>query len=281
MNGLQGRKLRMPGRKNREILIVYDAPTTLEHLFGLATSLASYVTVTIPDLPGFGGMQSFYRLHEKPTVDAQADYLAAFVKMQYKRRRITILGMSYGFVIATRMLQKYPELAAKVDTVISCFGYVHHEDFKLQPNRWWRGTMTRVASWAVPGSLIQLCLRRPLLRLLGQRKATQASGPESMQPDLKIERLRRNDFRTRMRSEYNKLQLDLCNKQVPLEVYHLCVAGDSLLDNQIIEQHLGVIYRKVTVVTSPIQSPIPKELTTTELAAPLLPTRLRRVLRAT
>jgi len=137
MNGLQGRMLSMPGPKgrNREILFVYGHHSSLERWFGLTQNLNRYGVVTMPDLPGFGGMDSFYKLGEQATIDNLADYLAAFIKMRYKRRRVSIAGMSLGFVIVTRMLQRYPELAKKVDLLISLAGFAHKDDFTFSKQR--------------------------------------------------------------------------------------------------------------------------------------------------
>src|SRR5687767_2102595 len=111
MNGLRGRMLRVPTpkNKNREILAIYGHHALIERWWGLIQNLNEFGGVTMPDLPGFGGMDSFNKIDQKPTIDNYADYLAAFIKMRYKRQRITILGISFGFVVATRMLQRYPE----------------------------------------------------------------------------------------------------------------------------------------------------------------------------
>src|SRR5690349_17907325 len=94
MNGLKGRLLRLPPKKNkkREILLVYGHHSSLERMYSIAQVLNAYGAVTLPDLPGFGGMDSFYKIKEKPDIDTMADYLASVVKLRYKGRRITILG---------------------------------------------------------------------------------------------------------------------------------------------------------------------------------------------
>jgi pimeloyl-ACP methyl ester carboxylesterase len=102
---------------------VYGHHSSLERWWGVVQDLNQYGGVTMPDLPGFGGMQSLYKIGEKPDVDTLADYLAAFVKLRYKRRRVTIAGLSFGFVVATRMLQRYPDLVKKVDLLISVAGF--------------------------------------------------------------------------------------------------------------------------------------------------------------
>src|SRR5690606_29130786 len=126
-----------PARKNRQILLVYGHHASLERMFGLAEELNKYGSITMPDLPGFGGMESFYKIGEKPTLDNLADYLASFIKLRYKRRRVSILAMSFGFLVVTRMLQRYPELVKKVDVLVSIVGFCHHQDFKMRRRNYW------------------------------------------------------------------------------------------------------------------------------------------------
>jgi pimeloyl-ACP methyl ester carboxylesterase len=153
MNGLQGRMLRLPAAKSdnkRELLIVYGHHAKLERWWGLIQNFNEFGNVTMPDLPGFGGMDSFYKIGQKPSIDNLADYLASFIKLRYKRRRLTIVGISFGFVIATRMLQRYPELAKRVDMVISCVGFAHHDDFTFsKPRMHFYRTLVRLIS--LPG----------------------------------------------------------------------------------------------------------------------------------
>src|SRR6202020_969820 len=88
INGMEGRMLRIesPNRHNkREILLIYDMQSNLEKWWGLAVALKSYANVTMIDLPGLGGMDSFYSIGLKPTLDNMADYIEAFIKLKYKR----------------------------------------------------------------------------------------------------------------------------------------------------------------------------------------------------
>lgn len=107
INKLEGRMMYVPpdGDNNRNILLVYGHHAMLERWWSFVENLNDFGSVTMPDLPGFGGMDSFYKIGKKPTIDAYADYLAAFIKLRFKRKRITIVAISYGFVITTRMLQ--------------------------------------------------------------------------------------------------------------------------------------------------------------------------------
>src|SRR5690242_18466376 len=139
MNGLAGRMLVLPAPKNKqtEILFVYGQHSSLERWWGLLRYANKYGAVTAPDLPGFGGMESFHKIGKKPTLDNYADYLAAFVKLKYRKKKVIILGMSLGFVIATRMLQRYPELRKNVTMLVSLAGMTHRDDFGFPARRYW------------------------------------------------------------------------------------------------------------------------------------------------
>src|ERR1035437_2543712 len=134
MNGLNGRMLRMPPPKGSttETLFIYGHHASLERYFGVAELLNEYSGMTIPDLPGFGGMDPFYKIGEKPSLDNMADYLASFIKLRYRNKRFNVVGFSLGVIIITRMLQKHPELVKQVNHVISIAGFTHKDDFKFK-----------------------------------------------------------------------------------------------------------------------------------------------------
>ena len=77
INGLNGRMLRVRPNthKNVEILLLYGHHASIERMLGVAEVLARYGGVTMPDYPGFGGMDSFYKIKQKPTLDNYADYM--------------------------------------------------------------------------------------------------------------------------------------------------------------------------------------------------------------
>src|SRR5437899_499489 len=83
INGMEGRMLHLPAPKSRQdchILYIYGHHSSLERWWGLAQAFNEFGEVTAPDLPGFGGMDSFYTIGKKPDLDNMADYLASFVK---------------------------------------------------------------------------------------------------------------------------------------------------------------------------------------------------------
>lgn len=289
MNGLEGRMLAMParGKRKREILLLYGQHASIERMYSLAQEFSRYGNVTIPDFPGFGGMQPFYKIGETPDIDTMADYLAAFVKLRYSRKRLSIIGVSYGFIVATRMLQRYPELARKVDLVVSVVGLVHHEDFKFKPEhlRLMRAT-TRLFSYRVPSLILKyLFLRSPLIRLSYKlvadkhAKLKDADAKErKRRVDFEIILWKINDIRTYMHTINGMLFIDLCNKSVRLPVYHVSVDGDQYFDNYRVEQHMRIIYQDFKVFKAVLGAHMPTIVATSAEVAPLIPAGLRRLL---
>lgn len=293
MNGLRGRVMNLPGKKkkNQQILLIYGHHASIERMFGLAEELNRYGAVTLPDLPGFGGMQSFYRINEKPDLDKMADYLASFIKMRYKNRRVTIVGMSFGFLVIARMLQRYPDIAKKVDELISIVGFVHHEDFKMKTGM--KRSMSLLCS-ALSGrssSIIAryVCLNRPMIyagyRLAGDRnvKMRKISAAErSKRIKFEVKLWHCNDVRTYFVTGNEMLRADLCNngKRIDLPVTHVKVEDDRYFDNGVVEQHLGVVFNDVTVLTTRLKGHAPTVVGTAKDAAPFVPKKLRTILKA-
>lgn len=289
INGLQGRMLRAPSRtkKNREILLVYGHHSSIERMSGFIDELTKYGNVTLPDLPGFGGMESFYKINEKPTLDNLADYLAAFVKLRYKRRRLTILGMSMGFLVTTKMLQKYPELASKVDLLVSVVGFAHRDDFIL-PKR--IRLPLRIAASLFSNKYPALFMKTFVLRspVIKATYAMVADNHSKLKDADQIERKQRiefeiglwkqNDIRTYMDTTITMLNVDVCDQQISLPVHHVAVDVDRYFDNHRVEQHFAVIYQKVHVINVKQHAHAPTVVATAADAAPFIPPALRRLL---
>lgn len=290
MNGLQGRMLNMPAPKgkNREILFVYGHHSSLERWWGLVQNFNRYGAVTMPDLPGFGGMDSFYKIGVTPTIDNLADYLASFIKMRYKRRRFTIIGMSLGFVIATRMLQRYPDLAKKVDLCVSLAGFAHKDDFTFSKAR--RRNYINTAkffSLPVTSTFFRYVILNPLLLKTVYKHTHNAKNKfkgvvdEELREmlDVEVDLWHSNDVRTYMKTSVEFLNLDNCKKQVDLPVYQIAVAGDRYFDNDRVEQHFRVIYKDyILLARLKLGNHAPSVVADAKSAAPFIPTKLRKLL---
>lgn len=289
INGLQGRMLRMPAPKGkkREILFVYGHHSSLERWWGLIQDLNQYGAVTVPDLPGFGGMESLYKIGRKPDIDTLADYLATFIKLRYKRKKVTIAGLSFGFVVATRMLQRYPDLVKKVDLLVSVVGFSHKDDFTFSKTRWnFYRFVARTTSYRIPAWMFRTIALNPVVLRLAYHRTNNAKHKfkdmDKQQTknmmDFEIHLWHCNDMRTHAYTSDQFLNLDNCQQRVDLPLWHISVDADNYFDKHRVEQHLKVIYKDVHVVDADLKNHAPSVVATTEEVAPLMPKQIRRVL---
>lgn len=290
MNGLAGRMAHLPAPagKTGEILFVYGQHSSLERWWGLLKYVNKYGAVTAPDLPGFGGMESFYKIGEKPTLDNYADYLAAFVKMRYRRKKVVIVGMSFGFVVATRMLQRYPELSSRVRMLVSLAGLTHRDDFIFSKRRYtfYRVLGAACSRW-LPATLFSLLfLNSFMLRhtydhtYQARSKFAAARSPEEYKRfmDMEVNLWHINDPRTHAYTLVELLTLDNCTKRLDVPLWHVAVRGDQYLNQTRVEQHLRVAFKKVRIAESRLKHHAPSIIADEEAAAPLIPSKLRRVM---
>ena len=292
INGLEGRVLHLPAQKpkhsHREILFVYGHHSSLERWWGLAQSLNRYGAVTMPDLPGFGGMDSFYAIGKKPTIDNLADYLAAFIKLRYKRKKLAIAGLSFGFVIVTRMLQRNPELAKKVTLLVSIVGFAHHEDFTFSRPRYLLYLNgTRFLSRYIPSKIFRYVALNPFIlrRFYGKthnakHKFAHATTPEEVAKlqDIEIGLWHDNDPRTWAFTCTEFFKFDNCTARVDLPVWHIGTENDHYFDNHVVEQHMQVIFKKFQHSMIDMKNHAPSVMATEEEASILIPPALRRKL---
>lgn len=289
INRLEGRMMHVPGaaKNKREILLIYGHHAMLERWWGLVENLNQYGSVTMPDLPGFGGMDSFAKIGKRPTIDAYADYLAAFVKLRYRHKRVTIYAISFGFVVVTRMLQRYPELAKKVDLLVSAVGFMHKDDF-LYSRR--RRTVYRYCARLFASRPIAFIIRycafnrtvlRPLYRNVpnSKRRFIEVSPEEfELTVDFEVTVWQANDVRTHWLTTYEFLNLDNCSKQIDLPVVHVISKGDHYFDNEIVKQHMLVVFNRYQQFAANSKAHTPNMLADKKAAGVMVPTGLRRML---
>lgn len=291
INGLEGRMLRMPAkRKNQpELLFIYGQHSSLERWFGLALELNKLGAVTMPDMPGFGGMKSLYSIGQTATVDNLADYLAAFIKLKYRNKKFIVLGMSLGFVIVTRMLQKYPELTKKVLLLTSIVGFAHGDDFIFPKKRLrvYKPT-ARFFSMRLPAWFFQRVVVHPyFLRRTyhksynGREKFENMSGDEFERTmDMEILLWKINDIRTQMKTNVEMLSLNNCNARVDLPVHHVAAKRDRYFNNTSVEHHFRQIFSDYRVYWTTAPNHAPTIIATAKEAAPFIPAGIRRLIRA-
>lgn len=289
MNGLKGRMLQMPAPsgKKREILLLYGHHASLERMFGFAEVLNQYGRVTMPDLPGFGGMESFYKLGQEASLDAFADYLAAFLKLKYKRRRVTIVGFSFSVPIIIKTLQKYPELVRKVDLIVSTVGFVHYEDFTFKKPALiglktiaWLGSKKLPSLFFKAFILRKFTIKNSYALVIDRHSKLQGANREEQKRRIEFETIlwQKNDFRTRARTMQEMLRLDLCDKAVKVPVCHIAPDSDRYFNNEVVKQHMQIIFENFEAVRTTLPAHAPSVIATAAEAAPYVPKRLRKIL---
>jgi len=289
MDGLHGRMLRKPasGSNKQEILLVYGHHSSLERMFSFADALSDYGSVTIPDLPGFGGMDSFYSIGEQPSIDQLGDYLAAFVKMKYKRKKVVIVGFSLSVPIIINMLQRYPELCSRVKYILSVVGFVHYEDFAM-PMRYQRALKTlaflgsrKSVSFVVSKFIMRPFIIRSAYKLVASKhQKMKSDGQLGLDEliDFEVELWTINDVRTWFYTLGEMFKLDLCATRVDVPMHHVSPKNDVYLDDNVVQQHMQIIFKDFTYYQTKMLDHAPSVVADKKEILPLFPTKVRKLL---
>jgi pimeloyl-ACP methyl ester carboxylesterase len=294
VNGLRGRVLKLPAKNKRHakknILLVYGHHSSIERMYSLASHMSSYGNVIMPDLPGFGGMDSFYIIGKKPTLDAMADYLATYIKMTYKNSPFAICCMSYGFLVVTKMLQKYPKMQKQVTLLVSLVGFSHKNDFRFtKKTHKALLTLSKIGSTA-PVALFSkhVMFTAPII---SATYTIMARKHVKMKDADKREQKRRiafevylwkcNDARTYFATSHDFLLVDLTTTTVAHGLHHVNVAEDQYFDTAIVNENLSKIYTPLKVYTAILPNHAPTVISDEDEAARLIPQGLKRILRQT
>lgn len=279
INGLRGRMLRLPSKRNnrREILLIYPDHSSIEKYIGLAEAFNDFGGVTMPDIPGFGGMDSFYKVGITPSLESFADYLATFIKLRYRNRRFAVVGISFGFVVVTRMLQKYPEIAKKVDFAVSIFGFTHHDELNITSSKLHAHRLAcRFIANRLPAAFFRNVFLHPgIIRTFYNRKY-----PDSHElSDFEVYLWRHNDPRTHMKAAYARLTVNNLEKRVDLPLHHVYMKNSDELDNTVVEQHLQVVFAETYVYPSKLKNQRLMAVPDKRAARAYIPAGLKAVLR--
>lgn len=291
INGLSGRMLKIaPSKKNkkREILLIYGHHSSIERMYGIAEAFADYGTLTMPDLPGFGGMDSFHKIGMEPTLDNFVDYLASFIKLKYRNKKFTLVGMSLGFVIITRMLQRYPDISKKVELLISIVGFSHKHDFIISKKLLFPYLlMAKLFKKKIPSVLYyNLVLHPSLIRLVyaktpnARKKFLTLTKEEYRRAmDFEVHLWRTEDIRTYWSTAEIMVSINNCDYQVDLPLHHISTDKDQYFDSQIVEQHMRVIFNDFKAHTITIDNHSPSIIADKSEAAPFIPDSIRKILK--
>lgn len=289
LGGMRGRLLHVKATRkssNLDFLVIYDRHSSLENITGLVEVLKTYGSVTVPDLPGMGGMDSFYSVHQKPSLDSLADYLATFIRWRFKRKRMIIVGQGFGFIVITRMFQLYPALQGKVEFVISLGGFSHHEDFRPDPPNLMLKCALMMLSWKLPAWAAQRIFMRPLFIRTILPSIKLGPNPPSKDKLMLKEKItkeaalwRLSDLRTHAYTGRQILTLDNCTQKISLPLYHVFSIADKRFDHFRVEQHLQVVFSDYQVYKVKSKVSANDELDDKKKATTMIPPALKRRLR--
>lgn len=290
INELKGRFLEIPSKnksKKRQILLIYGHHASIERMIGIAENLSEYGDVLMPDLPGFGGMDTFYKIKKKPNLDNLADYLATFIKLKYNDRQLTIGAMSFGFEIVTRMLQKYPELQPQVDLLVSLVGFSKYNDFKFKKSTLFLfKTVSTIFSWYIPSQILKhVFINGPVIKTCYKMVADKHVKMKDADIEERDKRIafeiilwKCNDIRTYMYTGHTMITSDLTKIPVDVKMAHVSVIGDQYFNNEVVDQNLAKIYKDPMIFRATMANHAPTVISEAEDAAEFMPKDLRKIL---
>lgn len=289
IHGLSGRVLKLkPINKNatKKILFIYGVHTSIERCTGFAQDLNSYGSVVMPDLPGLGGMDSFYQINQKPSLDNYADYIANFIKSNYKKdEKIIIFGMSLGFLLATRTLQKYPELSNNVNFVIGLNGLLCANNLKFNKlqTKLLIGLSSVVEKKYISKIYDRIFLNKVSLRLISlvfSQKKLKGKTPAQKSEIYEFEaRLwRTNDTRTYMALNKMFCQVNLGQTIINTSVYHIFTHNDQWIDHNSTQKNIKSIYKNSQFFEIDSEVHAPSINATKEDVTHFIPSSLRKIL---
>jgi hypothetical protein len=185
------------------------------------------------------------------------------------------------------MLQRYPELAKKVDLLVSIVGFMHKSDLVFKPSRLKvYKFIARVLATRPVGMFIRYCMfNRSVLKIMYRVmpwsrirmiEVTPDEFNQSIEFEIKLWRV--NSVRTHWLTTSEFLDLNNCQQFVGLPVVHIVSEGDHYLNNLKVEQHMRQVFSDYRQFTAKTKAHVPSVLADKKAMAVLLPQGLRKLL---
>lgn len=294
IGGLHGRQLRIVARndQDRDILLVYGVHSSMERMYTTAKFHSRYGRVWMPDLPGFGGMDSFYKIGRKADIDDYADYLYTYVRTyKLNNKKLRIVAMSFGFLVTTRMLQKYPQLTDDIEFVVSFVGFGRTSDFSVNTfDKTYIKIAMKLTDTKFGSALIGALLFNKLsLRVMfaifrvtnpnpKYRHATK-EGRASAQ-EMELELWSQNDARTKFHTYKVLSNFDLTKGQNPikLDLYDMITPADQYFDSKAVSKTLKKLYKKSSTYMANLKLHAPSVIGDEEEVANIYPDAIKKIL---
>ncbi len=288
INGLHGRVMRAPALRKKladeDILLVYGSHASIERNAGMVEALREYGNVTLPDLPGFGGMDHLQKIGKAPSIDNLADYLADFIRAEYSGNRIKIAGFSLGMLVVTRMLQRHPGITPTVSLLASLAGTTHSTDFlysRMQIRLFRFGLIFlshHPTSWMIKKTLFSsFVLRRVYAKSFNAKH--KFKGLDQRQHDerlnAEIDLWHINEFRTWAHTLRDMLGSKAADMgRVDLNVENVALTGDNYFNPGTVSRNLDKVYNNVTTYNVELESHSPSITANKDEVAAIIPQAL-------
>jgi len=291
IQGLKGRKLVMKSfnakQKDNQIMMLYGLHSSIERMQGIIENIADEGTVTVPDIPGFGGMQSLYSIGIKPTADALAESIYLFIKEHYGDKKFKAVGMSYGFVILTHLLQNHPELKKQITLVVSLAGLTDQDEFIVSKFKYlsWVGILKtfngKYRSWVFKNVFLQPLILKTIYRVQAANhpKFKDADKKElNKRLDYEVYLWQANEPRTYTLATLDVLQLKTPQISIDVPLLHVSIDSDQYVDHNLVLDNLKQIYSSVSEVQAHMPNHAPTVISSKKDAAPFIPFKARQML---
>lgn len=259
INGMNGRLMIIPAKKkskaNKKWLLVYGHHSSLERMYSVAQYMSNYGEVIVPDLPGFGGMDSFYKIGSKPSFENLAGYLNSIIKLYIRNGKFSVFSMSFGFLVVTKMLQLYPSLTKRIEKNASLVGFGSHKDFEFQGLRIKLGRMLARILATGPGSklvritlLNKISLNFLLKHFLHKRSKFKHLKESEIKDTIDMERelWMINDPRTHFHTLLDMMSLDFTSQKIDLKLLNIASKNDQWFNSKSVKKSLAAIYKNLT-----------------------------------
>lgn len=291
--GLRGRYWDAPAYKSQHnqhlIVMIYGHHASLERNQGILQHLRHFGRVLIFDLPGFGGMESFYKIKEKPTLDNYVSFIHLFLKRKIPaNQKFTLISMSLGFIMVTRLLSLHPAYSRRIPLLISLVGFLRGKNLRFTPLRRFLYLLGSRLIATRPGAFIfrYLILNSWVIKAfyantkLAKAKFAQMSQQETEQAlETEVRLWQDNDVRTWAYTSRLMLEINLVGESIKNDLHHITVREDQFLDGNLNLSDLKQTYGSVVCHQIPLQQHAPTTIADDKEAGRFISPALKALLK--
>ena len=244
--------------------------------------------ILIVDLPGLGGMDSFYKIGKKPTLDNYAHFLHKFLEKKLpKQQKFCLLGFSLGLMISSRLLSIYPQYQPRLKALVSVVGFLRGADLKFSRQRRFFYLLAASLVKIRPGALFfrYVIINKLFLKMFYARTALAKAKFQNISAQRKKELIAMetelwhiNDVRTWAYTAELMLKVNLSDLRLKVQLYHAYIEGDQFLNNDSNHRILKNVYNKVKCFGVNLGAHAPTVIADEAEAELFIPQGLSRVL---